>query len=187
MHARLRDAHAAHDQGCGIYPILVLNAANGSKPSQILMSLFISSRSQTLMRGSRRILWRIRNATILHALSCRRQVFQDCRGAGILVCRTCCTWPVAAGGEADRGSRRAGERSSSRDAAGVRGLRDGCASGRVSGDPGRSERTHASPDPSCGRCSGTPLRSRPVRSRVAAAQEGAAARRVRTLPCCHAE
>ena len=42
------------------------------------------------------------------ALICRRQGLPDCRGAGIPVCRACCTGPVALGSEAGRGSRRRG-------------------------------------------------------------------------------
>ena len=118
---------------------------------------------------------------------CRRQGLPGCRGAGILVRRACCRSPVAAGGEADRGSRREGEQE-------LRpgGRRDPRTPRRLGFWPGawrpRAIRgTHASPDHPADGGSETSRRSRPVRSLVAAAQEGAAAWRVRTLPCRHVE
>ena len=122
-----------------------------------------------------------------NARFCRRQGLPGCRGAGILVRRACCRSPVAAGGEADRGSRREGERE-------LRpgGRRDPRTPRRLGFWPGawrpRAIRgTHASPDHPADGGSETSRRSRPVRSLVAAAQEGAAAWRVRTLPCRHVE
>jgi hypothetical protein len=43
--ARPRDAHAARDHRCGIYPILVLNAANGGNrtyPDELIHIIEIS-------------------------------------------------------------------------------------------------------------------------------------------------